>query len=97
MRAVQGALLVASTLQIVLGFSGLWHNVARFLSPLSAVPLVSLVGFGLYELGFPGLSCRTDRAGLIDAVNSILSIATQDIGFISGNLLSRLSLSAETY
>ena len=28
----------------------------RFLSPLSAVPLVSLVGFGLFELGFPGVS-----------------------------------------
>lgn len=27
----------------------------RFLSPLSAVPLVALVGFGLYELGFPGV------------------------------------------
>ena len=56
MRATQGALIVASTLQIVLGFSGLWRNVARFLSPLSAVPLVSLVGFGLYELGFPGVA-----------------------------------------
>ncbi|PWA40853.1 Xanthine/uracil/vitamin C permease [Artemisia annua] len=30
MRAIQGALIVASTLQIVLGFSGLWRNVARF-------------------------------------------------------------------
>lgn len=28
----------------------------RFLSPLSAVPLVALVGFGLFELGFPGVS-----------------------------------------
>ncbi|KAJ1439023.1 Xanthine/uracil/vitamin C permease [Sesbania bispinosa] len=56
MRSTQGALIVASTLQIVLGFSGLWRNVARFLSPLSAVPLVSLVGFGLYELGFPGVA-----------------------------------------
>lgn len=56
MRAIQGALIVASTLQIVLGFSGLWRNVARFLSPLSAVPLVGLVGFGLYELGFPGVA-----------------------------------------
>lgn len=27
----------------------------RFLSPLSAVPLISLAGFGLYELGFPGV------------------------------------------
>ncbi|KAH0659353.1 hypothetical protein AABB24_031694 [Solanum stoloniferum] len=56
MRATQGALIVASTLQIVLGFSGLWRNVTRFLSPLSAVPLVSLVGFGLYEFGFPGVA-----------------------------------------
>ncbi|XP_058115462.1 nucleobase-ascorbate transporter 6-like [Magnolia sinica] len=56
MRGIQGALIVASTLQIILGFSGLWRNVARFLSPLSAVPLISLAGFGLYELGFPGVA-----------------------------------------
>ncbi|KAF8390359.1 hypothetical protein HHK36_024884 [Tetracentron sinense] len=56
MRGIQGALIVASTLQIVLGFSGLWRNVTRFLSPLSAIPLVALAGFGLYELGFPGVA-----------------------------------------
>ncbi|KAK0588298.1 hypothetical protein LWI29_037435 [Acer saccharum] len=56
MRAIQGAFIVASVLQIVLGFSGLWRNVTRFLSPLSVVPLVSLVGFGLYEFGFPGVA-----------------------------------------
>uniref|UniRef100_A0A1D1XZB3 Nucleobase-ascorbate transporter 6 n=1 Tax=Anthurium amnicola TaxID=1678845 RepID=A0A1D1XZB3_9ARAE len=56
MRGTQGALIVASTLQIIFGFSGLWRIVARFLSPLSAVPLVTLVGMGLYELGFPGVA-----------------------------------------
>ncbi|KAA8529531.1 hypothetical protein F0562_033670 [Nyssa sinensis] len=56
MRGIQGALIVASTLQIVMGFSGLWRNVARFLSPLSSVPLVALTGFGLYEFGFPLLA-----------------------------------------
>ncbi|XP_038712929.1 nucleobase-ascorbate transporter 6-like [Tripterygium wilfordii] len=56
MRGIQGALIVASTLQIVVGFSGLWRNIARFLSPLSVVPLVSLSGFGLYEFGFPVLA-----------------------------------------
>uniref|UniRef100_A0A1D1XVB3 Nucleobase-ascorbate transporter 6 n=1 Tax=Anthurium amnicola TaxID=1678845 RepID=A0A1D1XVB3_9ARAE len=55
-RGTQGALIVASILQIILGFSGLWRNVARFLSPLSAVPLITLVGMGLYELGFPGVA-----------------------------------------
>lgn len=56
MRAIQGALIVASTLQMVLGFSGLWRNVAKFLTPLSVTPLVALSGFGLYEFGFPGLA-----------------------------------------
>ncbi|KAL2543133.1 Nucleobase-ascorbate transporter 6 [Abeliophyllum distichum] len=56
MRGTQGALIVASTLQIVLGFSGLWRNVTRLMSPLSTVPLVALTGFGLYEFGFPLLS-----------------------------------------
>ncbi|GLJ23876.1 hypothetical protein SUGI_0453680 [Cryptomeria japonica] len=48
--------IVASSLQIIVGFSGLWAIVARFLSPLSAVPLITLVGLGLYELGFPGVA-----------------------------------------
>jgi len=37
MRSIQGALIVASTLQIVLGFSGLWRNVARLAIVLSAL------------------------------------------------------------
>ncbi|KAL7091612.1 hypothetical protein ACP275_12G116400 [Erythranthe tilingii] len=53
MRGIQGAMIVASALQVVLGFSGFWRNVTRFMSPLSTVPLVALTGFGLYELGFP--------------------------------------------
>ncbi|KAL0287847.1 UNVERIFIED_CONTAM: Nucleobase-ascorbate transporter 7 [Sesamum calycinum] len=56
MRGIQGAMIVASTLQIIIGFSGLWRNITRFLSPLSTVPLVALTGFGLYELGFPLLT-----------------------------------------
>ncbi|KAJ4756876.1 Xanthine/uracil permease family protein [Rhynchospora pubera] len=56
MRATQGALIVASALQIIVGFSGLWRNVTRYLSPLSAVPLITLVGAGFYELGFPGVA-----------------------------------------
>ncbi|XP_023644775.1 nucleobase-ascorbate transporter 8 isoform X2 [Capsella rubella] len=56
MRGIQGSLIFASFLQILVGFSGLWRNVARCLSPLSAVPLVAFAGFGLYEQGFPMLA-----------------------------------------
>ncbi|GJN22240.1 hypothetical protein PR202_gb09791 [Eleusine coracana subsp. coracana] len=52
MRGTQGALIVASALQIIVGFQ--WP--LAYLSPLSAAPLVALVGFGLYELGFPSVA-----------------------------------------
>ncbi|EPS60200.1 hypothetical protein M569_14604 [Genlisea aurea] len=71
MRATQGAFIVASTVQIVLGFSGLWRNISRFLSPLSAVPLVALAGFGLYELGFPGVA-KCVEIGLPELVLLVL-------------------------
>lgn len=29
----------------------------RFISPLSAIPLVAMSGFGLYEFGFPLVIC----------------------------------------
>ncbi|RZR82747.1 hypothetical protein BHM03_00009226, partial [Ensete ventricosum] len=38
----------------------------RFLSPLSAVPLVALAGFGLYELGFPGVRIYYDVAKCVE-------------------------------
>ncbi|XP_071711536.1 nucleobase-ascorbate transporter 6-like [Rutidosis leptorrhynchoides] len=71
MRAIQGALIIASTIQIILGFSGLWRNVARLLSPLSAVPLVALAGFGLYEFGFPGVA-RCVEIGLPQLIILVL-------------------------
>ncbi|KVH98947.1 Xanthine/uracil/vitamin C permease, partial [Cynara cardunculus var. scolymus] len=76
MRAIQGALIVASTLQIVLGFSGLWRNVSRFLSPLSAAPLVGLAGFGLYEFGFPGYLSHVIHSGkaIFDKFSVLISI-----------------------
>ncbi|KAG5030927.1 hypothetical protein JHK85_014909 [Glycine max] len=53
MRAVQGAMIVASSIQIILGFSQLWAICSRFFSPLGMVPVIALVGFGLFDRGFP--------------------------------------------
>nr|XP_016450670.1 PREDICTED: nucleobase-ascorbate transporter 6-like [Nicotiana tabacum] len=79
MRATQGAHIAASTLQIVLGFSGLWRKVTRFLSPLSVVPLVSLVGFGLYEFGFTGVA-KCVEVGLPELV--LLVIFSQYFAYL---------------
>ncbi|GMH03079.1 hypothetical protein Nepgr_004918 [Nepenthes gracilis] len=56
MRAIQGAVMFASMLPALIGFLGLWRIVLRFLSPISAVPLVTLTGLGLFEFGFPQLA-----------------------------------------
>ncbi|KAL8518962.1 hypothetical protein ACS0TY_010062 [Phlomoides rotata] len=79
MRGIQGAMIVASTLQIVIGFSGMWRNVTRFLSPLSTVPLVALTGFGLYELGFPLLT-KCVEIGLPQLI--LLVIFSQYLGHV---------------
>ncbi|KAM1218476.1 hypothetical protein ACFX15_044906 [Malus domestica] len=55
MRAIQGALIVASSIQIILGYSQVWGLFSRFFSPLGMAPVVGLVGLGLFERGFPAL------------------------------------------
>ncbi|KZV56989.1 nucleobase-ascorbate transporter 4 [Dorcoceras hygrometricum] len=71
MRAIQGALMVASVLPMLLGFLGIWRLVVRMLSPLSAVPLVALVGLGLYEQGLP-LLAQCVEIGLPELILLIL-------------------------
>ncbi|CAA2937406.1 nucleobase-ascorbate transporter 2 [Olea europaea subsp. europaea] len=53
MRAIQGALIVASSVQIILGYSQLWAICSRFFSPLGTAPVIALVGLGLLDRGFP--------------------------------------------
>ncbi|KAK6134694.1 hypothetical protein DH2020_031619 [Rehmannia glutinosa] len=53
MRAIQGALIVASSIQIIIGYSQAWGLFSRFFSPLGMAPVVGLVGLGLFQQGFP--------------------------------------------
>ncbi|KAG6641405.1 hypothetical protein CIPAW_09G071200 [Carya illinoinensis] len=54
MRAVQGALIVASSVQIILGFSQMWAICSRFFSPVGMAPVIALVG-RCVEIGVPML------------------------------------------
>ncbi|XP_030522778.1 nucleobase-ascorbate transporter 4 isoform X1 [Rhodamnia argentea] len=56
MQRMQGALIIASFFQLVIGFLGFWRIFTRFLSPLSVVPFVTLTGLGLFSRGFPELA-----------------------------------------
>ncbi|KAI3457357.1 hypothetical protein Pfo_014020 [Paulownia fortunei] len=55
MRAIQGALIVAASIQIILGYSQVWGLFSRFFSPLGMAPVVGLVGLGIFQRGFPAL------------------------------------------
>ncbi|XP_036003519.1 solute carrier family 23 member 1-like isoform X1 [Fundulus heteroclitus] len=49
MRTLQGAIMVASVLQILVGFSGLIGFLMRFIGPLTIAPTVCLIGLALYD------------------------------------------------
>uniref|UniRef100_H0VX52 Solute carrier family 23 member 2 n=1 Tax=Cavia porcellus TaxID=10141 RepID=H0VX52_CAVPO len=48
-RELQGAIMVASCVQILVGFSGLIGFVMRFIGPLTIAPTISLVALPLFE------------------------------------------------
>ncbi|XP_021329513.2 solute carrier family 23 member 2 isoform X2 [Danio rerio] len=47
-REIQGAILVASLLQLVLGLSGLVGLVLKFIGPLAIAPTINLIGLSLF-------------------------------------------------
>ncbi|XP_056373696.1 solute carrier family 23 member 1-like isoform X1 [Hyla sarda] len=48
-REVQGAIMVASCFQIVVGFSGLIGFLMRFIGPLTIAPTITLIALPLFE------------------------------------------------
>ncbi|XP_064199009.1 xan_ur_permease domain-containing protein isoform X1 [Anguilla rostrata] len=49
MRELQGSIMVASCLQILVGFSGLIGLFMRFIGPLTIAPTISLIGLSLFD------------------------------------------------
>lgn len=53
MRELQGAIIVGSICQSLLGFSGLMSLVLRFINPIVVAPTISAVGLAFFSYGFP--------------------------------------------
>uniref|UniRef100_A0A671U5J0 Uncharacterized protein n=1 Tax=Sparus aurata TaxID=8175 RepID=A0A671U5J0_SPAAU len=49
MQTLQGSIMVASLLQVLVGFSGLIGFLMRFIGPLTIAPTISLIGLSLYD------------------------------------------------
>ncbi|GAA6224510.1 solute carrier family 23 member 1-like [Lates japonicus] len=70
MRMLQGSIMVASLLQILVGFSGLIGFLMRFIGPLTIAPTVSLIGLSLYE----SAGAKTGSHWGISAMTTVLII-----------------------
>lgn len=50
-REIQGAIMVSSLFQVLIGISGIMTFVLRYIGPLSITPIVALTGFSLFPVG----------------------------------------------
>ena len=50
MRQIQGAIIVASLFQLIIGYFGIIGLILRFITPLTIAPAVSMVGLALFEV-----------------------------------------------
>ncbi|XP_023931886.1 solute carrier family 23 member 1 isoform X2 [Lingula anatina] len=48
-REIQGAIMVASLFQLIIGFSGVMGILLRFIGPLAIAPTIALVGLSLFK------------------------------------------------
>ncbi|MED6132075.1 hypothetical protein PIB30_015864 [Stylosanthes scabra] len=53
MRELQGAIIVGSIFQFILGFSGLMSLLLRITNPIVVAPTVAAVGLAFFSYGFP--------------------------------------------
>ncbi|KAL5178745.1 Nucleobase-ascorbate transporter 11 [Glycine soja] len=53
MRELQGAIIVGSVFQCILGFSGLMSILLRLINPIVVAPTVAAVGLAFFSYGFP--------------------------------------------
>ncbi|XP_030522459.1 nucleobase-ascorbate transporter 12 isoform X2 [Rhodamnia argentea] len=53
MRELQGAIIVASAFQAILGYSGLMSILLRLINPVVVSPTIAAVGLSFYSYGFP--------------------------------------------
>lgn len=86
LRILQGSIMVASMLQIVVGFSGLIGFLMRFIGPLTIAPTVSLIGLSLY-----------DTAGNKAGTHWLIAVLTTALIILFSQYLCRVPLPIPSY
>ncbi len=74
---VAGAIMIASVVEIVLGYTGIMGKVRRLISPIVIGPTIAMIGLALFNIGAPWM-----------ATNWIISIITLGALIIYSQVLS---------
>ncbi len=64
MRHVQGAVILGSVFEIVIGFTGLVGRLLRFVGPVTIAPTIALIGLSLFKFGAPVAGTHWGVGGL---------------------------------
>ncbi|NED93951.1 xanthine permease [Phytoactinopolyspora alkaliphila] len=53
MQYIAGAIIAGAVLEMVIGYTGLFGKIRRFISPVVIGPVIALIGLALFEIGAP--------------------------------------------
>ncbi len=73
LRHIQGAVIVGSFFEMMIGFSGLVGRLLRFVSPLTIAPTIALIGLSLFKFGAPVAGTHWGIGGLTIALIILFS------------------------
>ncbi len=73
MRHVQGAVILGSLFEMVIGFTGLVGRLLRFVGPVTIAPTIALIGLSLFKFGAPVAGTHWGIGGLTIALIILFS------------------------
>lgn len=72
-RHVQGAVIIGSLAEILVGYTGLVGRLLRFVGPVTIAPTIALIGLSLFKFGAPVAGTHWGIGGLTIALIILLS------------------------
>ena len=70
---LQGAIIVGSVVEMVVGYTGLIGKLLRFVGPITIAPTIALIGLALFEHGAPKAGTHWGIGGLTIALVILFS------------------------
>ena len=55
-QEVAGAIMIASVVEIVLGYTGIMGQLRKLISPITIGPTIAMIGLALFSIGAPWMA-----------------------------------------